>query len=316
MILDLLSLEAQEPLMQSLNMAKHYPTHPNNKSTFMTIKRLSTASHTISRLLTATSAALWTTLATAQIPTLPQMPIPSDISQAINSVMAVNYGSDYDKLRGCTLYHRKETFDNDGSDYVFEDSYCIAPIKYQAEEVNGDTRLYLLTSGYVYDGKSGNAYPGIGGLFELYKMGSSWVVSASDPFIYTGGAGISQLHDFNLSQVGDDKYAWTGKHCGGKGGQSGCLWMMYASIDGKIKPVAEIDSDYHNEIARKSIYREGEGHVTHERYKPMTGGFYPLTVTIESTSVNYRTDKEIAPRTTDISTYEYDKTKQQFELVK
>ena len=282
----------------------------------MITKHLSNISSTIRPLLTMTSAALFTTMASAQIPTLPQMPIPPDIAQAINNVMAVSYGSDYDKLRGCTLYHKKETSNYDGKEYVSEDSYCIAPIKYQVEEVNGDTRLYLLTSGYVYDGKSGNAYPGIGGLFELYKMGNAWVMSASDPFIYTGGSGRSQLYDFDLSQVGDDKYAWMGKHCGGKGGQSGCLWLMYASIDGKIKPVAEIELDYHDEIASKSIYHKGEGYVSHERHKPMTGGFYPLTVTINKTSVNYRTDKEIAPRTTDISTYAYNISKQQFELVK
>ena len=282
----------------------------------MITKRLSNISSTIRLLLTMTSAALFTTVASAQIPTLPQMPIPVDITQAINNVMAVSYGSDYDKVRGCTLYHKKETSNYDGKEYVSEDSYCIAPIKYQVEDVNGETRLYLLTSGYVYDGKSGNAYPGIGGLFELYKMGNAWVMSASDPFIYTGGSGRSQLYDFDLSQVGDDKYAWTGKHCGGKGGQSGCLWLMYASIDGKIKPVAEIDLDYHNEIASKSIYHKGEGDVSHERHKPMTGGFYPLTVTIENTSVNYRTDKEIAPSTKDISTYAYNQSKQQFELIK
>ncbi|MGP9689863.1 hypothetical protein ACT3TH_11960 [Psychrobacter sp. AOP22-C1-C5] len=281
-------------------------------------KRPSNSSRTISPLLIATCASIVSTLTTAQIPTLPQMPIPADIAQAINNVMTVSYGSDYDKLRGCTLYHKQEVFDNKGSDYIFKDSYCIAPIKYQVEEVNGETRLYLLASGYVYDGKSGNAYPGIGGLFELYKIGigNAWVMSSSDPFIYTGGSGRSQLYDFDLSQVGDDKYAWTGKHCGGKGGQSGCLWTMYASIDSKVKPVAEIDLDYHNEIARKSIYHEGEGHVSHELYKPMTGGFYPLTVTIENTSVNYRNGKEIAPRTKDIRTYEYRPSKQQFELVK
>jgi len=47
----------------------------------------------------------------------------------------------------------------------------------------------------------------------------------------------------------------------------------------------------------------------------MTGGFYPLTVTIDNTSVNYRNDKEIASRTAEISTYAYDPSKQQFELV-
>lgn len=282
----------------------------------MITKRLPNTSCTISALLTGISAALLTTLASAQIPTLPQQPIPAGIQQAINNVMTVSYSSDYDKLRGCTLYHRKEVSNYDGKEYVNEDSYCIAPIKYQVEEVNGETRLYLLTSGYVYDGKSGNAYPGIGGLFELYKMGNAWVMSASDPFIYTGGAGRSQLHDFDLSQVGDDKYAWTGKHCGGKGGQSGCLWLMYASIDGKIKPVAEIEVDYHNEISSASIYHKGEGDVSHERHEPMTGGFYPLTVTINKTSVNYRTDKEIKPSSKEISTYAYNPSKQQFEVVK
>ena len=279
-------------------------------------QHLPTILHPISLLLTAASAVMLTTMAGAQIPTLPQEPIPADIAQAINSVMAVNYGSDYDKLRGCSLYHKQENFDNEGSEYVFKDSYCIAPIKYQVEEVSGETRLYLLTSGYVYNGKSGNAYPGIGGLFELYKLGSSWVVSASDPFIYTGGAGRSQLYDFDLSKVGEDRYAWTGKHCGGKGGQSGCLWTMYAPMNGSIKKVAEIDSDYHNEIASKSIYHKGEGYVSFDYNAPMTAGFYPLTLTVEKTSVNYRTDKEIKPLSEEKSTYKYNVVKQKFELVK
>lgn len=279
-------------------------------------KRLFTTLRTINLLLMATSTALFATLATAQIPTLPQEPIPSDISQAINSVMSVNYGSDYDKLRGCTLYHKKQTSTYEGREFVSTDSYCIAPIKYQVEEVNGETRLYLLTSSYVYDGKSGNAYPGIGGLFELYKLGNSWIVSASEPFIYTGGAGISQLHDFDLSKVGKDKYAWTGKHCGGKGGQSGCLWLMYASVDSKMKPVAEIDSDYYNEISSASIYHKGEGYVSFDYNAPMTAGFYPLTLTVEKTSVNYRTDKEIKPRSKKESTYKYNLASKQFKLVK
>ena len=92
----------------------------------MTIKRLFDISSTIRQLLTVTSAALFTTVASAQIPTLPQMPIPPDIAQAINNVMAVSYSSDYDKVRGCTL---KETANYDGKEYVSEDSYCIAPIK-------------------------------------------------------------------------------------------------------------------------------------------------------------------------------------------
>lgn len=282
----------------------------------MTIKRLANISRTISPIFMAVSTSLLTTLANAQIPTLPQQPIPSDISQAINNVMAVNYGSDYDKVRGCTLYHRKEVFNYDAQEHLFEDSYCVAPINYEVKKVKDETRLYLLASGYVYDGRSSNAYPGIGGLFELYKMGNSWVVSASDPFIYTGGAGRSQLYDFELSKVGDDKYAWTGKHCGGKGGQSGCLWLMYASIDGKIKPVAEIEVDYYDEISSESIYHKGEGYITHERHEPMIDGFYTLTVAIENTSFNYRNDKEIAPRTKDITAYAYNLSKQQFELVK
>lgn len=284
----------------------------------MITKHLSNISSTIRPLLTMTSAALFTTMASAQIPTLPQMPIPADISQAINSVMSVNYGSDYDKLRGCTLYHKKETSTYEGQDFVSTDSYCIAPIKYQVEEVNGESRLYLLASSYVYDGKSGNAYPGIGGLFELYKLGNSWVVSASEPFIYTGGAGRSQLYDFDISQVGDDKYAWTGKHCGGKGGQSGCLWLMYASIDGKIKTIAEIDADYYSESYSAGTYHEGTGYVSHNHNAPMTAGFYPLNMTIDKKSGRIGSrydDKDKEPSSEEKSTYEYNKAKQQFELV-
>ncbi len=283
----------------------------------MTNQRLPTILHSISLSLIALFTALFTTLATAQIPTLPQEPIPADIAQAINSVMAVNYGSDYDKLRGCTLYHKTETSDYNGEEFVITDSHCIAPIKYQVEEVGGQTRLYLLTSGYIYDGRIGRSSPGIGGLFELYRMGNSWVVSASEPFIFTGGSGRSQLYQFELSKVGDDKYAWTGKHCGsGAGGQSNCLWQMYAPINGSIKKVAEIDSDYYSESYSAGTYHEGTGYVSHDYNAPMTAGFYPLTLTVEKTSVNYRTDKEIKPSSEEKSTYKYNQAKQQFQLVK
>lgn len=257
-----------------------------------------------------------TTLASAQIPTLPQMPIPPDIAKAINNVMSVNYGSDYDKLRGCTLYHGQETYSYNGNKHVSKTNYCVAPIKYEVEEVGGEMRLYLLVSGYVYDGNTSNADTGIGGLFELYKMDDMWVMSASEPLIYTGGSGRSQLHNFDLAEVGADKYAWTGRYCDGKGGNDACLWVMHAAIEGKIKPVAEVMIDYRNEIASESIHHQGEGSVRYQRREPMTDGFYRLTVTIENTLINYDTDKEIAPRTTDITHYMYNPSKQFFEVVK
>lgn len=257
-----------------------------------------------------------TTLASAQIPTLPQTPIPPDIAKAINNVMAVNYGSDYDKLRGCTLYHSQETYRYDGNKQVFKTNYCIAPIKYEVKEVGGETRLYLLASGYVYDGNIGNVDTGLGGLFELYKVDDMWIMSASEPFIATGGSGRSQLHRFDLDKVGEDKYAWTGRYCDGRGGNDVCLWIMHAAIEGKIKPIAEIVIDYRTEIASEFVSHQGEGNVRYQRYEPMTDGFYPLTVRIENTSVNYDTDKEIAPRTTDTTHYMYNPSKQSFELVK
>lgn len=292
----------------------------------MTIKRLSTISRPICPLLTATSAVMLTTMASAQIPTLPQMPIPADIAQAINSVMSVNYGSDYDKLRGCTLYHRKEIFDNEGSEYVFEDNYCIAPIHYEIKEINGQTRLYLLTSGYVYDGRIGRSSPGIGGLFELYKLGSSWVVSASEPFIYSGGSGRSRHYELKLSEIGEDKYGWTGKNCGsGAGGQSNCIWQMYVPVDGRIKTVAEIDADYFYESYSAGMYYEGTGYVSHDYNAPMTAGFYPLNMSldIKSGKIGSRYDdinNLQVPAASDggaevETTYAYNKAKQQFELV-
>lgn len=282
-------------------------------------KRLPNVFRTINALLTVIAGGLLTTLASAQIPTLPQQPISPDIAQAINSVMAVSYGSDYDKLRGCTLYHRKKTFDNEDSEYVPKNSYCIAPIKYQIEEVNGETRLYLLTSSYVYNGNTSRANPGMGGLFELYKLGNSWVLSASDPFIYSGGSGRSQLYQFALSKVGDDRYGWTGKHCGsGAGGQSSCLWQMYASIDDKIKSVAEIEVDYYSELISENMYYEGTGQVAHQSSAPMTAGFYPLEVTLNNTSGrlgHYDNDLYASPESEDKSIYAYNPSKQQFELV-
>ncbi len=285
----------------------------------MTTKRLPNLSYTINALLTTIAGGLLTTLATAQIPTLPQQPIPADISQAINSVMSVSYGSEYSKVRGCTLYHHQGVSSDGGERYVSENNYCIAPIKYQIEDINGETHLYLLASGYVYDGNTSRADPSIGGLFELYKLGNSWVMSASDPFIFTGGAGRSQLYKFDLSQVGEDKYGWTGKNCGsGAGGQSSCLWQMYASIDDKIKSVAEIEVDYYSERISENMYYEGTGQVAHQSSAPMTAGFYPLEVTLSNISGrlgHYDNDLYASPESQDKSIYAYHPSKQQFELV-
>lgn len=284
-------------------------------------KRLANISYMISPLLVAACTSMVTTLTMAQIPTLPQQPIPADIQQAISNIMKVNYSSNYDKVRGCTLFNKKETSHYEGGKYVTEDNYCIAPINYEIKEINGQTRLYLLASGYVYDGKSGNAYPGIGGLFELYKMGNSWVVSASNPFIYSGGSGRSQLYQFELLEVGKDKYGWTGKHCGsGAGGQSSCLWTMYAAMkDGRIKTVAEIDFDYYSELISENTYYEGTGYVSHDNNAPMTDGFYPLDITLDIISGrlgHYGNNSYANSESEEKSTYAYNKTKQQFELIK
>lgn len=107
--------------------------------------------------------------------------------------MTVYYSSDYDKLRGCTLY-------DDGHEI-----YCLSPKKYNVEEIDGTDNLYVLVSGdTIEDGA--RVTPGLGGLFTLYKLGNSWVVSASHPYIHNGGAGRSQLKDFDLREVGKDRY--------------------------------------------------------------------------------------------------------------
>ena len=107
--------------------------------------------------------------------------------------MTTHYSTNYDTVRGCSLFHGKQDFKVDGKEYSSESNYCLTPISYDIKDINGQSRMYLLVSGYVYDGNTSRADPGLGGLFELYKMGSSWVLSASQPYIYTGGAGRSQL---------------------------------------------------------------------------------------------------------------------------
>ena len=58
------------------------------------------------------------------------------------------------------------------------------------KNIEGVDTLYVLVSGdTVEDGA--RVTPGLGGLFILYKLGNSWVVSASSPYIKNGGAGRS-----------------------------------------------------------------------------------------------------------------------------
>lgn len=274
-------------------------------------------------------ASVISTTAQAQWPTLPQEPIPIDIQQAISKVMTTHYSANYDTVRGCSLFHGKQVFNSDGEEYSSESNYCLTPISYEIQDINGQSRMYLLVSGYVYDGNTSRADPGLGGLFELYKMGNSWVLSASQPYIYTGGAGRSQLDQFELRQVGANKYGWTGKHCGsGAGGQSNCLWQMYAPMDdGTIKLVADIDLDYYSETMSEDKYYKGEGSITPDYNAKMSEGFYPLNVTILNTSGSIGSDNEdcgVSSKwsaacdagTVEETTYTYNPAKNQFEPVK
>lgn len=205
-----------------------------------------------------------------------------DVRQAVEKMMSVYYSSNYDKLRGCTLY-------DDGAE-----TYCLVPKHYEVKESEETETLYVLVSGdTIEDGA--RVTPGMGGLFILYKLGNSWVVSSSRPYIKNGGAGRSQLKDFDLREVGDDKYGWVGNHCGsGAGGQTNCFWEMYAPVDsGEIEQVAQLPSDYSYEFMSAPGYTKIEGSVHIESYQPMTAGFYPLTMTHDSESGEYDKNYEL-----------------------
>ena len=208
-----------------------------------------------------------------------------DVRQAVEKMMSVYYSSNYDKLRGCTLY-------DDGAE-----TYCLVPKHYEVKESEETETLYVLVSGdTIEDGA--RVTPGMGGLFILYKLGKSWVVSSSSPYIKNGGAGRSQLKDFDLREVGDDKYGWVGSHCGsGAGGQTNCFWEMYAPVDsGEIEQVAQLPSDYSYEFMSAPGYTKIEGSVHIESYQPMTAGFYPLTMTHDSESGEYDKNYELIPK--------------------
>ena len=56
--------------------------------------------------------------------------------------MVVNDSLNYDKVRRCTLFNKKENSNYESREYVSEDKYCIAAIKYKIEEINCETRPY------------------------------------------------------------------------------------------------------------------------------------------------------------------------------
>ena len=230
-----------------------------------------------------------------------------DVRQAVEKIMSVYYSSSYDKLRGCTLY-------DDGSE-----TYCLAPKHYEFKNIEGVDTLYVLVSGdTVEDGA--RVTPGFGGLFILYKLGNSWVVSASEPYIRNGGAGRSQLIGFDLREVGADRYGWVGKFCGsGAGGQTNCSWSMYAAMtSGKVEEVARLNLDYSYELMSKSSYGEAESDVSINTGGVMTQGFYPLKVTVDYEHGLYDNNYEPIPSSLDKGTdsfiVEFNEQTQTFNL--
>ena len=90
--------------------------------------------------------------------------------------MKVSYGSDYDNVHDCYQYLH----------------YCLAVTQYDIKQISDTPTLFLLISGGVFD----EDYPsrgteGLGGLFVLNKLDSTWQVIASNTYLYNGRHGGS-----------------------------------------------------------------------------------------------------------------------------
>ena len=210
-----------------------------------------------------------------------------DIEKAISQVMTVNYGSDYDSSRDCYLYLH----------------YCLTAAQHDIRDISGTPTLFLLISGYSIDeSRTSRGSEGLGGLFVLTKLDSAWQVIASNPYLYNGRHGSSQLADFKLTKVGAQKYAWTGRfNSTGAGDESESIWAMLAPMaNGDIKQVASLPTDHYYVNNTDDSYLKTEGDVAIADYAAMSGGFYPLNVAITQETGLYNDNYEPIPFNTKV----------------
>lgn len=238
---------------------------------------------------------------------LPQGQVSEDIRQVITDFMTVNYGTDYDKLRGCWIYQGER------------EQYCMSPIRFDRKAVKDEDILFVLISGDTTDEGAGLT-PGLSGLFTAYKLGDSWVISASEPYIYNGGAGRSQMVNFEFRKVGDNKYGWYGEHCSsGAGGHTTCIWELYVPMsDGRIKQIADIQYTAYYEILTHGIYYKTNNYVSFDRSTPQVGRYYPIhtTLSTESGFLDDDLNSKDVQISEEKSVYHYNTLSQKFELVK
>ncbi|MFB2538619.1 MULTISPECIES: hypothetical protein [unclassified Acinetobacter] len=229
-------------------------------------------------------------LATLGFTSISYAQIPTDARDMVRQLIQNHYGVAFNHEQDCYVYDYTAY-----AEYGAEKkAYCVKIIDAQLKNINTLPTLYLTVSGDVMDESSvGRIETGLGGLFILQKHNQNWDVLAKSPYIPSGGAGMSQMSDYKLVEIAQNRYGWIGEEsASGAGGESSTDWRMYAPMGKDIKPIAEITTEHSYDFA-DNTYVDDQGTVTVDNSQAMVNGYYPLMVnlTLERGRLNKNYDR-------------------------
>lgn len=222
-----------------------------------------------------------------------QFDIEKDATLAVKELLTKHYGSKMDKQNKCLIYD----FTADAEYGAEKQPYCVRVVSADFKLLNQIPTLYLTVAGDTVKDAS-RVELGLGGLFILQRKEKEWKTIAKNPYIASGGAGRSQMTDYKLIDIGQNKYAWLGEECAsGAGGETSCQIHIYAPMKQNITLIAEITSHHRYEFSSGDEYIDENAKVNILKNQTMANGYYPISVMVKSETGKFnRQGKKVKPK--------------------
>ena len=225
--------------------------------------------------------------------------IPSDAQAKVNHLLKQHYGTKYNTKQKCYEY-AFTAYEEDGAE---KELYCVNIVDSKLKTLNGVPTLYLATSGDTIEDAS-RVTTGLGGFFILQKHEQQWQIIAKNPYLASGGGGMSRISDYQLVRIAPNQYGWIGEEgATGAGGESSSSWYMYAPVGSKIKQIADIEIAHSYDFISDNRYINDSGTVSILHTQATVNGYYPLQVNL--TLERGRLNKNFDPISKKISKVQY-----------
>lgn len=183
-------------------------------------------------------------------------------------------------------------------------SYCVKQVKAETRETGQGRLMYVLFAGNKFDFKENiangaHADSGLAGVFVFKQKANGWQLLAAAPQVTVGASGDAP-EKFTFHEFGKDKWGFLTRHSDVHQGFSGSHYVILAHDGGSRISQSWIGANADNSGAYGSdceVVRDGGGTrkeiqaclvrlysldatVRILRNRPMSGGFYPLQLTV------------------------------------